>query len=659
MPYHRPRLKTLGGAVAVVTALVGVVAGLAAERTGARKPIQAQPRATATARASAAPAQPRAQLDVNPAPFRLPAPVERAVAVAWRSQILIAGGLDAAGRSAAGVFALDPAGGRLRLLGALPLAFHDGAGALIGGRLYVFGGGVTTSSDAVQAFDPRTGRGGLVGRLPRPLSDLAAAQLGGTTYLVGGFDGSRPRPEILATRDGRRFMLAARLPVGLRYPAVTVASGTLLIAGGQTATGLSAAVYAFDPATRRVRLLTSRTAPVAHAAALAAGHTLYVLGGADAAGATTGSIGAVDLETRASRRLARSIRPRADAAGAQLDGTTFLIGGRRQGQPLATVLELRTGPPVATARLTPAQRVGLPPVEAGPVPGYVLIADRDNNRIVVVSPSKRVVWRFPRPGDLRPGQSFSDPDDAFFAPGYRAITTNEEFNQQLGLIDIRSRRLVWTYGHAGVRGSAPGYLANPDDAYRLANGLFMVADIENCRVLFVDRARRIVHELGHAGGCRHDPPRALSSPNGATPLPDGGVLVTEIGGWVDLIDPRGKLVYSVRTPTTYPSDAQLLPGGNILVAGFDTPGRVDEITPSGRIVWTFAPSGYWSLDRPSLAARWPNGMIAITDDWHHRVLVVDPHTKRVVWSYGRLDRPGSAPGYLDKPDGLDLLPAVP
>ena len=68
------------------------------------------------------------------------------------------------------------------------------------------------------------------------------------------------------------------------------------------------------------------------------------------------------------------------------------------------------------------------------------------------------------------------------------------------------------------------------------------------------------------------------------------MLVTEIGGWVDRIDRHGQLVYGVRTPTTYPSDAQLLPNGNILVAGFDTPGRVDEITPSGRIVWTFAPS---------------------------------------------------------------------
>jgi hypothetical protein len=304
----------------------------------------------------------------------------------------------------------------------------------------------------------------------------------------------------------------------------------------------------------------------------------------------------------------------------------------------------------AVAPPTPAQKLGFPPVKPGPVPGYVMIADRNNNRIIIVSPAKKIVWEM---------DGLHDPDDAFFTPGYKSISTNEEYNQQIGEISIKTRKFVWTFGHAGVRGSAFGYLSNPDDAYKLPNGLFMVADIQNCRVLFINRAHKVVREIGHAGNCGHNPPSGLSSPNGATPLPDGGVLVTEIGGWVDRIAPNGHLVYTVRTPTSYPSDAQLLPNGNILVAGFDTPGRVDEITPRGRIVWTYAPSGEWSLDRPSLAVRWPNGMIAITDDWHHRVLVVDPHTKKVVWSYGHLNQPSSAPGYLSKPDGLDLLPAVP
>jgi hypothetical protein len=314
----------------------------------------------------------------------------------------------------------------------------------------------------------------------------------------------------------------------------------------------------------------------------------------------------------------------------------------------------------AVRSVSPAERLlGLPPVERGPVPGYLLIADRNNDRLLIVSPAKRVVWSFPRPGDVRPGQSFHDPDDAFFTPGYRAISINEEFNETASLIDVRSHRLVWSFGHAGVAGSSFGYLSNPDDAYLLRNGQLMVADIRNCRVLFIDHAKRVVREIGHAGSCTHDPPRGLSSPNGATPLPDGGVLVTEIGGWVDRLSRSGRLVFSIRTPTTYPSDAQLLPNGNILVAGFNTPGRIDELTPAGRVVWTYGPaSGPGALDRPSLAVRWPNGMIAVTDDWHHRIVVIDPRTKQIVWSYGHDGAPGTAAGYLDKPDGLDLLPAT-
>src|SRR5436309_2733587 len=255
---------------------------------------------------------------------------------------------------------------------------------------------------------------------------------------------------------------------------------------------------------------------------------------------------------------------------------------------------------------SPAARLfGLPPVPRGPVPGYVLIADRNNNRILLVSPSKRIEWQFADPT----GASFRDPDDAFFTPGYRRIVTNEEFNDTIAQIDPRRRKIVWTYGRAGVAGSGAGELSNPDDAYVLPNHDVLVADIQNCRVLRLSPSRKILSQIGTSGVCAHDPPRTLLAPNGDTPLPGGGMLVTEIGGYVDRFDARGRLVYSVRTPTTYPSDAQLLPNGHILVAGFNTPGRVDEITRRGRVVWTYGPSsGAGSLDRPSLAVRWPNGM---------------------------------------------------
>ena len=124
-----------------------------------------------------------------------------------------------------------------------------------------------------------------------------------------------------------------------------------------------------------------------------------------------------------------------------------------------------------------------------------------------------------------------------------------------------------------MQGAGAGFLAHPDDAYMVAGGQqLMVADIINCRVLWLNHARHVVHAIGSAGDCAHDPPRALLQPNGDTPLPDGGVLVTEIGGWVDRFTASGKLMWSIKTPTNYPSDAQLLANGDVLVAGFNSPG---------------------------------------------------------------------------------------
>src|SRR3954452_13073918 len=131
--------------------------------------------------------------------------------------------------------------------------------------------------------------------------------------------------------------------------------------------------------------------------------------------------------------------------------------------PQGTIAQARHAPRVPRPRLAAQRVLGLPPVPRGPVPGYVLIADRDNGRLLLVSPSKRVVWRFPGSGDVRPGQSFRDPDDAFFTPGYRSVITNEEINETIAQVDLRRRRLTFGYGRAGVAGAGPGELSHPDD----------------------------------------------------------------------------------------------------------------------------------------------------------------------------------------------------
>ncbi len=167
---------------------------------------------------------------------------------------------------------------------------------------------------------------------------------------------------------------------------------------------------------------------------------------------------------------------------------------------------------------------------AGPgFPGGFLIADRGNGRLLAIDRTGRVWWRFPTAGSLPAGQSFAA-DDAFLAPDGLTIVANDEAHQVIDRINIATRRVVWQYGHYDRAGSSPGYLHTPDDAYPLANGDIVVADIENCRVMEISPAKRVVTQWGTTRDCALGAPATYGRPNGDTPLPDGGILITEITG---------------------------------------------------------------------------------------------------------------------------------
>jgi outer membrane protein assembly factor BamB len=157
----------------------------------------------------------------------------------------------------------------------------------------------------------------------------------------------------------------------------------------------------------------------------------------------------------------------------------------------------------------------------------------------------------------------------------------------------------------------------------------------------------------------HNPPTTFAQPNGDTPLPDGGVLVTEIvGSRVVRLSSTGQVVFDIQVPARYPSDAHLLPSGNVLVADYSNPGAVLVIDPAtGATVYRYGPSsGTGRLNRPSLALPLPDGTYLVNDDYNHRVVVIDPTTSTIVWSYGHMGQPSAADGYLNLPDGVDVAP---
>src|SRR4029077_9043809 len=120
----------------------------------------------------------------------------------------------------------------------------------------------------------------------------------------------------------------------------------------------------------------------------------------------------------------------------------------------------------------------------------------------------------------------------------------------------------------------------------------------------------------------------------------------------------GTLYWTVRTPgIRYPSDAQMLPDGNILLVDYSRPGQILIMTRQGTPVWRYAPrSGPAMLDHPSLAIELSNGLIALNDDFRDRVIVIDPKTDKIVWQYGINARRGRTDGLLFTPDGIDIKP---
>jgi N-acetylneuraminic acid mutarotase len=590
----------------------------------------------------------------------LPAPISGEAVVATKKGPLILGGLDSAGNSASGVFQLDATGEKLSEAGSLTGPLHDAAATMLGERVLVFGGGTETSTDAVQALPAP---GGVVaagtsaeatGQLPSVRSDLSAVTIGKTAYVLGGYDGSKPIDSVLATTDGSSFTQVARLPAPARYLAVAALGGRIYAFGGETASGApSDAIQEVDPRAGTARVVGHLPQALSHASAVALGGDIYVLGG-EAGGSPLSQIWRFEPGKNTVAVAGKLPQPISGGGAAVVGSSAYLIGGTGPGEaPLATVVKLELEQKtVAVAK--PAKPAT---TAAAPFSGQMMIADRGNNRLLVVNAEKHILWRFPSHAHPAPPGGFYFPDDAFFIHGGAGIISNEEQNERIVQLSYPGGKLLWSYGHPGVTGSEPGYLHEPDDAYLLRNGTVTVADAQNCRVLMISEARKVLKEFGSAESCSHEPPHLLGSPNGDTPLANGDILVSEVNGsYIDEISPTGKLVWSVQLPIEYPSDPQQLGPDRYLVADYTRPGGIYEFNRAGKILWSYSPSsGNRMLNHPSLAERLPNGLIATNDDYRDRVVIINPKKRKIVWQYGVTGKPGTAPGYLHIPDGFDFL----
>jgi hypothetical protein len=611
--------------------------------------------------------------------------------------LLIIGGLNQRSVTTSAITQLNPVTGRTTRAGRLADPSHDAAGALLGGRAYLFGGGVQVSLAAVQSLR-HSGAASVTGQLPGPRSDLSSVTLGSTAYLVGGYDGASYDAAVLATSNGSTFRLVASLPVPVRYAAVAGAGRDIWVFGGETPAGLTRDIQRVNLGTGKTAIVGKLPAAVSGATAVTLAGRIFVAGGQDTSGAASQAVLAYDPAHRSVTTAGTLPVPASNAAAAVVGGTAFLVGGYDGHRQLPTVTQLRLVP--ATAALPPsavgasdpgvsdtATKAGAgrdpptgtygsqiltgapwlsPPHGKGRLaphsnpsvlPGDILIADDWNNRLLIVDPQGRVRWRFPRPGDLARGQNFLLPDDAFFSPNGQYIIATEEENSVVSVISIARHKIVYRYGTPGVPGSSNNHVSNPDDAMMMPDGGLITSDIKNCRILLLAPPARQLHRprriIGTTGVCGHNPPQQFGSPNGAFPTTNGSYLVTEINNdWVTQMNLNGRVAWSTHPPgVAYPSDTNEIYPGRYLTVDYSQPGQVVEFDSSGHRLWRFG-----GLNHPSLALPLPNGDILVNDDYNNRVIVIDPLTNRIVWQYGHTGVPGTAPGYLNDPDGVDLTP---
>jgi hypothetical protein len=206
--------------------------------SGASVPPSAVPMATATA--------------------ALPQPRAGSRAVTIGATCYVVGGADGASADREVLATTD--GRTFRAVAGLAVPVEYPAVAALGGYIFVFGGatlaGRTTDGapleagkpvDDIQRVDPATGRVDVVGHLPTPLVGASAATLDGHIYIAGGWTGLKLLGTVWGYEPATATVVVAGRVLPVSFSGLAVVGPTAWLVGGQSGGRPVATVQAFSP----------------------------------------------------------------------------------------------------------------------------------------------------------------------------------------------------------------------------------------------------------------------------------------------------------------------------------------------------------------------------------------------------------------------------
>lgn len=265
------------------------------------------------------------------------------------------------------------------------------------------------------------------------------------------------------------------------------------------------------------------------------------------------------------------------------------------------------------------------------VPGHRLIAC-DRGKAMILSAAGEVEWETDLP--------YTAHDISVLPNGNVLLNTGPASIREV----TPDKKVVWQWDGKPKEGSTADVQIH--GFQRLSNGLTMIAETGNRRIIEVDRDGKIVHEI----------PLTVDHPNShrdtrlVRKLDNGHYLACHEGdGVVREYDPTGKVVWSYKLDLagrpaqdghdghgTHVFSAIRLKNGDTLIGGGDN-NRVIEVNPEGKTVWSVEYNElpgirlYWITTLQQL----PNGHLIIGNTHagpDNPQLIEITHDKKVVWT---------------------------
>jgi DNA-binding beta-propeller fold protein YncE len=423
---------------------------------------------------------------------------------------VIAGGIAPNGPTSA-ILLFDPTTGKTREIGALPSPVSHAPAVTLGRYVYVLGGRAANGAPTkeIYAIDPHKGTVWLAGHLPTPLSDAAAATFEGGVVLAGGHGASGTVADISYLQPAARPKSEATTSLLRAGSDPSVLPADVLIADkhnnrliqvtpqgqviwsfpqpGGLGHGQSFKVPddAFYTPDGRQIVATEEDYFVISVIDFANGHITYRYGHPGKAGpgpnylwnpddalmAPNGRIYSADIKNC---RLIE-LKPPAHRLIRQM-GTTQVCGHNPPsgfGSPNGAFPTSGGGLVVTeiTGNWVDVFNSKGRLISAFNPPGFTYPSDTNQVKpgvfvsvnyakpgtIEMLTTQGKVLWSFSPHGH----DALNHPSLALPLPN-GDVLANDDYNNRVIVVDPRTNRIVWQYGHTGVRGSRAGYLFTPD-----------------------------------------------------------------------------------------------------------------------------------------------------------------------------------------------------